>query len=94
MDIKRILDSLELMTWEECKQVGSEHYKTGQTEPIDLYESCTLHPSLNALQVKALTDNIKYSYRMLTQGINKKDAGKVIHYMILALVSAAKKGKA
>jgi hypothetical protein len=94
MDVRELLKRLDTMTWDDCKQAGSEHYKTGQVEPIDLYESVTPHPSLNALQVKALTDNIKYSYRMLTRGMNAKDTGKIIHYAILAYVSEKKKGKA
>lgn len=68
------------MKWEEIKAKGSSHYKSGGTEPIDLYRSIKPHPSLTALDVKALTDNIKYSYRMLTRGANESDCNKIIHY--------------
>ena len=71
---------MEYKTWEELKLQGSQHYKTGKTEPIDLYRSVVPHGTLSAFAVKALTDNIKYSYRMLTQGVNLKDTAKVRHY--------------
>ena len=73
--------------WESLKQEGSSHYKTGKVEPIDLYKSITPHSSLNAMEVKALTDNIKYSYRMLSRGITVSDLDKVIHYSRLAKCS-------
>jgi len=68
------------MTWEEIKQSGSDHYRTGAVEPIDLLRDLKLHPSLTALEVKALTDNIKYSFRMLQKGLNASDLGKIQHY--------------
>ena len=71
--------------WERIKRNGSDHYKGGAVEPIDLFRDLRPHESLTALQVKALTDNIKYSYRMLTQGINPKDCGKIQHYTDMAL---------
>ena len=76
-----------LTDWELLKQEGSGHYKTGKVEPIDLYKSITPHSSLNAMEVKALTDNIKYSYRMLSRGITVSDLDKVIHYSRLAKCS-------
>jgi hypothetical protein len=63
------------------------HYKTGGVEPIDLYKSVKPHPSLNAFEVKALTDNIKYSFRMLSRGISNSDAEKVLHYTQLMIAS-------
>jgi len=68
------------MTWDEIKQSGSEHYKTGTVEPIDLLRDLKPDPSLTALEVKALTDNIKYSFRMLQKGTNTKDLAKIQHY--------------
>lgn len=67
-------------TWDECKKRGSAHYKTGGTEPVDLYKDIKPHESLSAFAIKALTDNIKYSYRMLNKGVNLSDCDKVIHY--------------
>ena len=71
--------------WDRIKRNGSKHYKGGTVEPIDLFRDLQPHESLTALQVKALTDNIKYSYRMLTQGVNPKDCGKIQHYTDMAL---------
>ena len=71
---------MELTSWQELKQSGSEHYKAGEVEPIDLIKNVKPHESLTALQVKALTDNIKYSYRMLRKGANHSDCDKIIHY--------------
>jgi len=68
------------MTWEEIKKSGSEHYKTGAIEPIDLLRDLKPHENLTALEVKALTDNIKYSFRMLQKGLNPSDLGKIQHY--------------
>lgn len=68
------------MTWEEIKQSGSKHYKTGTVEPIDLLRDLEPHPDLTALEVKALTDNIKYSFRMLQNGLNTSDLEKIQHY--------------
>jgi len=68
------------MTWEEIKQNGSVHYKTGAVEPIDLLRDLKPHESLTALEVKALTDNIKYSFRMLQKGLNVADLEKIQHY--------------
>lgn len=68
------------MTWEEIKQQGSNHYKTESIEPIDLLRDVKPHHSLTALEIKALADNIKYSFRMLQKGLNELDLDKVQHY--------------
>lgn len=86
--MKSFVDEMDDLTWEECKSIGSDHYKTGDIEPIDLYDAVFPHPSLNCMQIKALTDNIKYSFRMLTEGLNKSDVRKVLHYTLLAWVSS------
>ena len=85
--MKSFVDEMDDLTWEECKSIGSNHYKTGAIEPIDLYDSVTPHPSLNCMQIKALTDNIKYSFRMLTEGLNLGDVRKVVHSTVLAWAS-------
>lgn len=69
--------------WEECKQKGSSHYKTGSCEPVDLYRSATPRPEYNAFDIKALTDVIKYAFRLLTRGYLAGDVDKIIHYMEL-----------
>ena len=73
----------EIMNWNEIKLRGSKHYKNnpGEVEPIDLFKAVTPHASLSALDVKALTDTIKYAYRMLKDGANQKDCDKVQHYI-------------
>lgn len=77
-------EALRKIAWEDLKKRGSEHYKTGDIEPIDLFKSVpvhALHPSLTLLDAKALTDCIKYSYRMLTKGASKSDCDKIRHYI-------------
>jgi len=73
------LDETRQDGWDKIKQDGSDHYKS-RVEPIDLMRDLVPHSSLTALAIKALTDNIKYSYRMLTRGANGSDCGKIIHY--------------
>lgn len=70
-------------TWEELKKVGSNHYKTGEVEPIDLYRSAIPHKSYNAFDIKALTDIIKYAFRLLVRGYKKDDVNKISHYLSL-----------
>jgi hypothetical protein len=70
-------------TWDELKQEGSDHYKTGGVEPIDLYRAITPHPSHSAFAVKALADCIKYAARQLTRGYSPADTDKMIHYLRL-----------
>jgi len=72
-------------TWDELKMEGSQHYKGNGIEPIDLYKSIKPHHSLSALAVKALTDNIKYSARMLRKGVNLSDCDKIVHYTQFAI---------
>lgn len=76
------------MTWEELKQRGSEHYKTGEIEPIDLYRSAGM------LRHFALGNIIKYAFRNadLSKPINIKDIEKVIHYAQLLIVTVETDG--
>lgn len=69
--------------WDALKHRGSQHYKTGGVEPIDLYKSAKPHPQYNAFDVKALTDIIKYAYRLLTRGYLASDVEKIRHYIDL-----------
>jgi hypothetical protein len=70
-------------TWEECKKIGSAHYKTGKTEPIDLYRSAIPHPSYNSFDIKALIDTMKYAFRLLTRGYLQTDVDKIKHLISL-----------
>jgi hypothetical protein len=65
-----------MATWDELKKRGSEHYKTGAIEPIDLYKS------MGVIVPFALTSIIKYASRNLAIGcmVNPKDMDKIIHY--------------
>ena len=74
------------VTWEDIKMRASEHYKGG-VEPIDLFKGKEAHPSLCILQIKALTDIVKYAYRMSMKGVNESDIEKIKHYADIALVA-------
>jgi len=76
--------------WNELKKTGSGHYKAASIEPIDLLRDLKPHPDLTALQVKALTDCIKYAYRQLTGGANISDCGKIVHYIEMVKLLASK----
>lgn len=78
--------------WEELKQGGSTHYKTGKVEPIDLYKSITPHPSLSALSVFALCNIIKYAFRQLTRGYKREDCDKIRHYASMIQIDNDEKG--
>jgi hypothetical protein len=69
--------------WKNLKSSGASHYKTGSVEPIDLYRSAIPHPHYNAFDVKALTDIIKYAFRLLTRGYLHSDVEKIRHYLNL-----------
>ena len=72
-----------MSTWEDLKQQGSEHYKTGTVEPIDLYRALEPHPNYNAFAIFALTNAIKYAARLLTRGYYSRDVDKIMHYIAL-----------
>ena len=60
-------------SWDVIKRDGSEHYKTGLVEPIDLYRSGGI------LQPFAIGNIIKYAYRQREQ-LSVSDCDKIIHY--------------
>lgn len=67
--------------WDKVKRKGSKHYKTGKTEPMDLFRSG------NLLWGKCITDIIKYAYRNRVPLSTEKvieDMDKVIHYAEIA----------
>ena len=69
----------EDLLWEKCKANGSDHYKTGSVEPIDLYRAAA------AFIPFALCSIIKYAFRLLTrwragEPMNPKDLDKIIDY--------------
>lgn len=67
------------------REDGSDHYKTGGVEPIDLYLAGGM------LRDKALADIIKYAFRnRRTSGrpFNPSDMAKIEHCAKLALLAA------
>lgn len=78
----------------EIHQEGSEHYKTGGVEPIDLYEQGEM------LKDFALCSIIKYAYRCRrsanrTAELTVSDMGKIGHYaaMVVELAGEKKHGR-
>jgi len=63
-------------TWDALKQEGSEHYKTGSVEPIDLYRAA------GAFRHFALCSIIKYAFRniRITGDRYIKDLDKIIDF--------------
>ena len=63
-------------TWDELKKSGSNHYKTGGVEPIDLYRSGGMFRDF------ALCSIIKYAFRNRNpeEPIFEKDMLKIIDY--------------
>ena len=59
--------------WDTLKQYGSEHYKTGGTEPVDLYRAGGM------FQHFALCSIIKYAFRQ-RNGLNRRDLEKIVDY--------------
>lgn len=83
-----------MKTWNELKAQGSQHYKTGHVEPIDLYRDA------GAFRHFALCSIIKYAYRNISGGpaadpVRSKDLDKIIHYseLLKASVSDYESGK-
>lgn len=72
------------MEWDELKAGGSEHYKTGSVEPIDLYKAGGIFKDF------AIGSIIKYAFRSRTE-MNvdevtfRKNMEKVIHYASLLI---------
>lgn len=66
----------EDLLWEKCKANGSDHYKTGGIEPIDLYRAGGM------LRSFALCSIMKYAFRNRNdeEPISIKDMNKIIDY--------------
>ncbi|HOL44531.1 MAG TPA: DUF3310 domain-containing protein [Methanothrix sp.] len=72
--------------WETVKRRGSEHYKTGDVEPLDLFRSGGI------LHHFAIASIIKYAFRQ-RKTISASDCEKIIHYaeILMALVNDTKR---
>jgi hypothetical protein len=77
--------NFEFKTWEQLKLEGSQHYKTGATEPIDLYKS------KGVFKPFALCCIAKYAMRNADQELNIKDMVKIIHYTELLIAERMEK---
>ena len=66
----------DVKSWETLKQEGSQHYKTGGVEPIDLYRAGGMFRDF------ALCSIIKYAFRNRNpeEHISLKDMNKIIDY--------------
>jgi len=66
----------EDMLWEKAKENGSDHYKTGGVEPLDLYRAGGM------LRSFALCSIMKYAFRNRNdeEPISVKDMRKIIDY--------------
>lgn len=68
-------DALKEIAWEEVKKKGSDHYKNGNIEPIDLYRS------LGILRPFCIASIIKYAARNVSDNpVKNKDMEKIAHY--------------
>ena len=78
-----------MKTWEELKQQGSNHYKTGEIEPIDLYRSA------GTFRHFAIDSIIKYAYRNSNNEdpVNINDMNKIIHFAELLIASCGERIK-
>lgn len=85
MKFSKIMEKIDELEWNDLKNGGSDHYKTGETsiEPIDLYKSN------GTLRFFALNSIIKYAFRNTNaeKPINPKDMNKIIHYACLLKAS-------
>ena len=59
--------------WSALKDQGSDHYKTGGVEPIDLYRAGGMFADF------ALCSIIKYAFRQ-RESLNARDLDKIIDY--------------
>jgi len=66
----------EGISWDDIKQGGSQHYKTGgDVEPIDLIKA------LGILKPFAIASIIKYASRNANRiDVSDTDINKIIHY--------------
>ncbi len=71
--------SIPVTPWEQAKQMGSTHYKTGDVEPIDLYRAGGYFEHF------AICNIIKYAFRLgkRRERDKLKDLDKIIHYATL-----------
>ena len=59
--------------WDALKKSGSDHYKTGLVEPIDLFRAAGMLPHF------AICNIVKYAFRQ-RKAISVADCDKIIHY--------------
>jgi len=71
----------EHKTWIELKEQGSQHYKSGSVEPIDLYRS------LGMFRPWAIAEICNHAIRNRSEEepVNVLDMQKIIHYAELLI---------
>lgn len=76
-------EAIKKITWEELKCQGSEHYRTGGTQPIDLYRD------LDIFRGFALASIIKYAARNCDhqKPVSTRDMSKIKHYADLLIAA-------
>jgi hypothetical protein len=82
---EQLTDIQTLKNWEQLKKEGSDHYKTGTCEPIDLYRAKGIFKPF------ALASIIKYATRNTDKELNIKDMNKIIHYAMLLIADHQEK---
>lgn len=71
---------MKVKKWDDLKQQGSAHYKTGGVEPVDLFLAA------GAFRDFALCSIIKYAFRNMDAGraedipVKNTDMDKIIDY--------------
>lgn len=78
----------DLSAWEALKKQGSEHYKTGGVEPVDLYLAGGMFRDF------ALCSIIKYAFRnrlgRSSDPVSARDMDKIIDYAVKLKASCEK----
>jgi len=73
-------DALKNAEWKAIKMSGSDHYRAGDVQLIDLIRDIRPHPDLTVLDVFSLVCVMKYGFRQITRGKSASDTGKISHY--------------
>lgn len=77
----------DMITWSDVKKSGSEHYKTGGVEPIDLYKSAGFAVPF------CLCSIIKYAFRNIKKDcVSVSDINKIKHYCDMVISITQEQG--
>lgn len=75
-DLVEVTEEEKISLWDQLKKNGSDHYKTGGIEPIDLYREAGIFRHF------AICSIIKYAFRNRNNEnpVSMKDMDKIIDY--------------